>query len=304
MSDLPLQILAFAWGAVWGSFLNVVIYRLPEELSVVKPGSHCPACKTPIRWYDNIPIVSYFVLRGRCRQCGTGFSPRYALVEATCGVLALALFRATVLPLDPETFVAGMLMWGWLQIFVYALIAITFIDLEHLYIPDVISLPLIAFGVGGAFALSTPAPLDHLFGAIGGAVFLLLVAGIGWLLFRREAMGLGDVKLLAAIGAYLGWMALPFVLFASAAQALIAVMIARAYSTLTGREEDLTRTTAEVDAHFDEEDRYDDELPSRLAVPYGPFLALAAIEALFFGHTLIWEWAEAISLWLFTALDL
>jgi leader peptidase (prepilin peptidase)/N-methyltransferase len=304
MADLGLQLLAFGWGAIWGSFLNVVIYRLPIDLSVVKPGSHCPACEAPIRWYDNVPILSYFVLRGRCRRCETTFSPRYALVEATCAVLSLALFRASVLPLEPETLVHGLVMWAWLQVFVYGLIAITFIDLEHLYIPDVISLPLIALGVGGAFLIPTPAPMEHLFGALGAAGFLLLVVGFGWLVFRREAMGMGDVKLLSGLGAYLGWKALPFILFASATQALVAVAIARLYSKVTGRENELTRTTEELDAHFDEADRYADDLPGRLAVPYGPFLALAALEALFFGHHLIWDWADAIVLWLLPTPDL
>jgi leader peptidase (prepilin peptidase)/N-methyltransferase len=298
MADLALQLFAFAWGAIWGSFLNVVIYRLPLDLSVVKPGSHCPACEAPIRWYDNVPIFSYFILRGRCRRCEAAFSPRYALVEATCAVLSLALFRASVMPFDPETFVQGLVMWAWLQVFVYGLIAITFIDLEHLYIPDVISLPLIALGVGGAFLIPIPGPMDHLVGALAGAGFLLLVVGFGWLVFRREAMGMGDVKLLSGLGAYLGWKALPFILFASASQALIAVAIARLYTKVTGREDELTRSTEELDIHFDEADRYADDQPHRLAVPYGPFLALAALEALFFGHQLIWDWADAIVLWL------
>ena len=109
---------------------------------------------------------------------------------------------------------------------------------------------------------------------------------------------MGDVKLLSGLGAYLGWKALPFILFASASQALIAVAIARLYTKVTGREDELTRSTEELDIHFDEADRYADDQPHRLAVPYGPFLALAALEALFFGHQLIWDWADAIVLWL------
>ena len=130
MSTL-LQFWVFIWGAVWGSFLNVVIYRMPLGISLVRPPSRCSQCQTPIRWYDNVPIVSYLVLRGQCRRCGSKYGPRYMLVEAMCGALCLALFRATTLPLEPETFSVGIATWLWLQAFVYGLVAVTFIDLTE-----------------------------------------------------------------------------------------------------------------------------------------------------------------------------
>jgi len=291
---LTLQIYAFVWGAVWGSFLNVVIYRLPRELSLVRPGSRCGSCETPVRWYDNVPIISYLVLRGRCRACGEAFSPRYALVEAACGVLSLALFDAAVLPLHPDTLFGGLALWAWYQVFVYGLVAITFIDLEWTFIPDELSLPATAIGVGGAFAIPRLDGLTMLYGAVGATAFLMLVYGLGWLIFRREAMGLGDVKLLAMIGAFLGWKALPFVLFASAVQALIATAGATLWSRATGRTNELTMTTEQLDERFDEVGLYEDE-ESRTVIPYGPFLALAAIEALLFGDTLLWDLADYLA---------
>jgi leader peptidase (prepilin peptidase) / N-methyltransferase len=288
-----LQFAAFFWGAAWGSFLNVVIYRLPEGLSVVRPGSHCPSCKSPVRWYDNIPCLSYFILRGRCRSCEAPFSVRYALIEIICGLLCLALFRSTVLPLSEETLYSGFGTWIWLQVFVFGLIAITFIDLKHLFIPDEISISAMVIGVAGAYLLPTVDGHTAALGLVVGLGFMLSVAGLGWLVYRREALGLGDAKLMGMIGAFLGWRALPFVLFASAVQALLAVGATRVWTRITGSESDLTLTTDELDAHFGEEDRYADaELEPRLVVPYGPFLALAALEALFFGSDSIWWLAE------------
>ena len=289
-----LQAWAFLWGAVWGSFLNVVIYRMPLGLSLVRPGSRCGACGTPIRWYDNIPILSYLVLRGRCRACGEGYGPRYMLVEAACGVLGLALFDKIVLPLDPDSFVPAMLTWMWLQAFVYALVALTFIDLNHYYIPDEISLPMIAVGVVGAFFVPVADPVAHVLGAASAGLFMVSLSGISWLVFRREALGLGDAKLLALIGAFVGWRALPFVLFASAMQALAATGLARLYTRITGKANPLTLTTEELDAHFGEADRFA-AAGSHTVVPYGPFLALAGLEALLFGDALLWDLIDAIT---------
>ena len=189
----------------------------------------------------------------------------------------------------------GLCTWLWLQTFVYALIVITFIDLKHLFIPDEISIPMMVIGVAGAWLLPG---FDGYTAALGWAVglgFMLAVSGLGWLVYRREALGLGDAKLMGMIGAFLGWRALPFVLFASAVQALFAVAIARLWSRVTGNENELTMTAEEMDAHFGEEDRYEDQdeaARGRLVVPYGPFLALAAIEALFFGTDSIWWLAD------------
>lgn len=293
--SLGLQIYAFVWGAVWGSFINVVVHRLPLGASLVYPPSACATCGTGIRWFDNIPILSYLLLRGRCRACGAGYSARYMLVELICGVLSLALFRSLALPIEAlDPLVDAAWQWLWLQTFVYGLIAITFIDLEHLYIPDEISFGGLVIGIAGAHFLPVDAPQDHTLGALAGAGFLGLVWLIGWIVYRREAMGLGDVKLLAMIGAFVGWQALPFVLFAAAIQALVATLLARIYTAVTGKASGLTLTTAELDARFDEEGLYDDD-GSHTALPFGPFLALAGLEALFFGGELLWTMADAIN---------
>lgn len=294
MAIVALQLLAFIWGASIGSFLNVVIFRLPEGLSIVRPGSRCPACETPIRWFDNIPVLSYIVLRGRCRQCRKPFSPRYMLVEAATGVLVLSLFRATVLPLDFGTFTHDLAMWLWTQIFVYALIAIAFIDLAHTFIPHELSLPTLVIGVVGAFVLRDIDGYTHLWGALGGAGFILLIIGIGWIMFRRESMGFGDATLLAVIGAYLGWQALPFVVFAASIQGLLAAGGAIVWSRLSGSDRTLVTTTDELDARFGEEERFA-HLKPRHAIPFGPFLAIAALEALFFGDQLFWRLADSMA---------
>lgn len=292
-TGLMLQVIALFWGACWGSFLNVVIYRLPLGMSLVQPPSRCSRCLTRIRWYDNVPVLSWWILRGRCRACRTPFSPRYMLIEAACGLLGLALFRATVLPFDPETFYPAAALWIWLQTFAYGLVALAFIDLEHTFVPEEITIPLIIVGVSGAFFIPGLEPLPRVYGALAGGGFLLLVTGVGWLIYRREAMGLGDAMLLALIGAFLGIEALPFVLVAASLQALVAVVVARIYQRVTGRSAGLTLTTEELDARFGEEDRFA-HLSSRLVVPFGPFLAVGALEALFFGHDLIWRFADAI----------
>lgn len=289
---LILQIFAFIWGAVWGSFLNVVIYRLPLGISLSRPGSRCGACLTPIRWYDNVPVLSYLILRGRCRACKAGYSPRYMLIEAMCGVLALALFRAVVGDATAETFTDKLWMWCWFQVLIYGLVVITFIDLAETIIPEEVTIPMLIVGVCGPFFLGVP-PLPHVFGALAGGGIILVIYAIGFLVFRREAMGLGDAMLLAVIGAFLGWRALHFVLFAAAVQAIIAVLLAGLYTRVTGRAAGLTLTTEELDARFDEADRFDDDR-SRLVVPFGPFLALAALEALFFGHDLL----DMVSRWI------
>jgi len=218
------------------------------------------------------------------------------LVELACGFMALATFRSVFQGFEPDLLWVYFAHWVWLQVFIYALVAITFIDLEHFFIPDEISLPAIAIGIGGAFLLPNIDGMTALIGAAAGAGFMLAIFGLGWLIFRREALGLGDAKLMALIGAFLGWKPLAFVVFASAVQALAAVFIARIYSRLTGRAETLTTTTEDLDAHFGEEDRYaDQDQKSRLVIPYGPFLALAALEALFFGDGLLWRFADSIA---------
>lgn len=238
------------FGALVGSFLNVVIVRLPEEgASVVFPASHCPACKKPIAWHDNIPLVSFLLLRGRCRHCGERISWRYPLVEAAMAFLALALYQNFGLTqLYPIYF-----------LFCAALIAIIFIDLQHQIIPDLISLPGIIIG----FALSFVNPFvswqDAGLGIVFGGGSFYLVALVYYLLTKREGMGGGDIKLLAMIGAFLGWQSLPFVVFGSS----------------------LLGTVVGVGAMVKQ------RKGGKTVIPYGPFLAIAALLYLFFRQEIL-----------------
>jgi leader peptidase (prepilin peptidase)/N-methyltransferase len=286
---------AFLWGTLWGSFLNVVIHRLPQDLSVVHPGSRCGACGAAIRWYDNIPILSYLVLRGRCRACRAGYSPRYMLVEAACGVISLYIFRSVVDVGNPDAFLWGLGWWGAWQFFAYCLVAIAFIDLEHTIVPYELTIPPAVLGVVVAFVFPGGLGMEAVWGFAGGAAFLLFIVGLGWLLFRREAMGMGDVHILAVTGLWLGWRALPFVILASSVQALFAVLVARLYGKLTGKADPLTLSTEALDERFDESDKYEG-LPSHSVIPYGPFLALAALEGMLFGTEAFWWLVDRIFL--------
>lgn len=251
MSPGLLVFAVFVLGCCIGSFLNVCIYRLPQDLSIVSPRSFCPQCRTPVRGYDNIPLVSYLLLGGKCRTCGAKISGRYPLVEALTGAFAVALYLKFGLTLGFFAFFA----------FTAALLVITFIDLDHRIIPDVISLPGIAVGFGLSFLLPAPSWTESLIGLLAGGGSLYLVA-IGYeALTKREGMGGGDVKLLAMIGAWLGWKAVLFTIF-----------FASLTGTLIGGGAMLIQKQGR---HY--------------AIPFGPFLAFGALVYLFIGPQLI-EW--------------
>src|SRR6516225_2369758 len=194
----------FLLGAIVGSFLNVCIVRIPKGGSVVHPPSHCPGCKTAIRFYDNIPLLSYIALLGRCRACGEHISPRYFIVELLMASLAVILYYQFSFSL---AFLVSF-------VFVAALIVISFIDLDVRIVPDVISLPgIIAgllfsvvarYGINDPFEL-IPSPLNALIGVLVGVGFLLALAWVYEAFTGVEGMGGGDIKLLAMIGAFLGW---------------------------------------------------------------------------------------------------
>ena len=244
-----ISLFAFFLGAIIGSFLNVCIYRLPKKASIVTPGSHCPHCGKKIRFYDNIPIVSYLILMGKCRHCKGPISLRYPVVEGLFGLLTLALF------LRHGPTVPFIL----LLVFTAALIIITFIDLDYQIIHDSLSIPGIFVGIAASFFIPLLSWPESVVGVLVGGGFLFLVAvGYKWVT-GREGMGGGDVKLLAMLGAWLGWKAIPFILFSSS---LIGVFIGGGISLLqkTG-------------------------LKSK--IPFGPFLALSAIIYIFFGPELI-----------------
>ncbi|MBI4573762.1 MAG: prepilin peptidase [candidate division NC10 bacterium] len=236
-------------GLVVGSFLNVVIYRLPKEESLVVPRSHCPACQAPIRVIDNIPIVSFLLLRGRCRACGHPIAWRYPLVEGLTGLLfamAVAHFGATLHAAFLLTFLCG-------------LVVVSFIDLDHQVIPNIITLPGIPLGLVSGLLLGQPSVLDRLIGALAGAGFLYLVLFYGGVLYGQEAMGEGDLNLVAMVGAFLGWKA---------------VVITILVGCLVGSAVGLSLIALR-------------RLSRRQHIPFGPFLSLGAAVALFWGDRLI-----------------
>jgi leader peptidase (prepilin peptidase)/N-methyltransferase len=260
---------AVALGALIGSFLNVVIHRLPREESIVFPNSRCPSCGTSIRPYDNIPVISYAVLRGRCRSCRSSISARYPAVELLVGLLFGLVFwhdgLTLALPFD--------------LVFVAALTSLVFIDAEHMLLPDVITLP------GVVFALIARVLVPNLFHlgfladgvmrgmpdwvvSLAGALFGALVGGgslwlIGWLwekLRGVEAMGLGDVKMMFMVGAYLGWSLTGLTIFlAVVTGSLVGISL-----MLKRRERDM-----------------------QMMLPFGIFLGIGAIITLLVGHAIL-----------------
>ena len=273
------------WGASWGSFMNVLIHRIPLDMSVVFPASACPHCNHKIRWYENIPVVSYIFLLARCSNCKTVINPRYPIVEAAAGIWSLALAWQYLWPIwkQPELWahqksllLLPTVQWLWYLSFVCALLAITFIDLFYTFIPDEISYPMMIWGVFGAF-LCMSFPIQHLIGLIAGYSVIYLIRLLGFLIYKREAMGLGDAKLLAVIGVFLGWRLLPIVLLAAAVQGIIASIIALGYTKVTGKSNLLTITSEELDQRFGESF---DQQQVYLVIPFGPFLCLAAFEIL------------------------
>nr|BFD58623.1 A24 family peptidase [Bdellovibrio sp. CKG001]BFD65890.1 A24 family peptidase [Bdellovibrio sp. HAGR004] len=246
--DTGFYVLFFVLGAIFGSFGNVIIYRLPREESIVKPRSYCYSCKTPVKWYDNIPIFSWFILRGRCRKCHAKFSFRYPLVELITAVLFALSYHY-----------AG-LSWTLLEylIFVFGLVVCTFIDLDHMILPDEFTLSGIVIGLVGAALNPQREFLDALFGMLMGGGFLWGMAYVYYLLTKNEGMGGGDIKLLAWIGAILGWKAIPFVIMSSA-------VIGSVIGLIAARKQKAGLKTV---------------------IPFGPYLALGAVLYLFGGETI------------------
>lgn len=241
-----LSIFAVIVGAALGSFLNVCIYRIAAGKSIVFPSSFCPNCGHPIRLYDNIPVISYLILRGRCRDCSEKISLRYPVVELITALLALLLFREYGLSLQ---FLSAFL-------FTCALIIIAFIDIEHRIIPDVITLPgIVLFFVLAVFLMDVPF-LDSIFGILIGGGCLYLIAVVYQLIRKRDGMGGGDIKLLAMIGAFWGWKSLLFVLLVSS---LLGAIVGVSVMIYKGKD-------------------------MKYAVPFGPFLSTAAVAYIFFGE--------------------
>lgn len=261
------------FGTLFGSFMNVCIARMPEDRSVVWPGSACPVCGTPIRPYDNVPIFAWLWLGGKCRDCKTPISVLYPTIEALFGVFAVLLFRR-VIPDLALLDTAHLVAWAWYLWLLFALIALTFIDLKHQIIPDPFSIYSVPVGVGGAALLQWLGYPDGLtwqqsvVGAAAGGTVLLPLLGL-YYMFRREAgMGWGDPKLLALLGAYFGVYAVigPILIVAATVGSAIGIVIAL-----------LRRRSL------------------RIALPFGPFLAVGAIVWLFFSEHISLAWAQWIT---------
>ncbi len=249
MTPLVLAGFIFLGGLIIGSFLNVCIFRLPRSRSLVFPGSSCPDCNQPIKFYDNIPILSYLWLGGKCRFCGHRISARYPLVELLSGILALALF------------IRYDIAWSApiLYIFTASLLIITVIDIDHKIIPDSITIPGIPIGFLASFFLPHVTWTESLFGIGLGGGSLLVVAVVYEFIAKKEGMGGGDIKLLAMIGGFLGWQGVVFTIFSSSIIGTV-VGIFIAVKTKQGRQ---------------------------AAIPFGPFLSVGALLYIFQGPEIV-----------------
>ena len=209
-------IIVFILGSIWGSFSNVCIHRLPNNKGVAKGRSYCPSCKKQIRWYDNIPIFSYVFLKAKCRDCSAKINIKYLLVELICALSFVWFFYLFGLSLTT-------LLFFILSIF---FIIIFFIDLKHFIIPNELTFPLMAIGLFKSFDPNLnqylfPNFLNSLIGGVAGYLIIWMIIFIYKRLRNKEGMGLGDAKLLSAIGFWFGWISIPFILFFSSFIALV-----------------------------------------------------------------------------------
>jgi leader peptidase (prepilin peptidase)/N-methyltransferase len=248
---------AFVLGAVVGSFLNVCISRLPENQSIVKPRSRCPKCEGPILWYDNLPIISFIILRAKCRHCGEPISYQYPAVELlTATLFVLLMHRFTNIPV--------LVIYA---AFTCSLIVITFIDLEHYIIPDEISLSGIVIGLLVSLLpetitdgqLVTSSIVDSLIGCVVGGGLLYLTALFSLVAFKKEGMGGGDIKLMAMVGAFLGWK-----------MALTTIVMGSVFGAFVGVGLILLRLKVRGDY-----------------IPFGPYLALGAFLSMMWGDQIL-----------------
>ncbi|MGE9295694.1 MAG: prepilin peptidase [Puniceicoccales bacterium] len=325
---------AFVFGACWGSFLNVVIYRMPAGKSVVRPGSHCYACGKAIAWYDNLPILSWLILRGKARCCGAPFSIRYALIEALTG---------------------GLYLWTWIQysehfavvaalyIFIALMVAGSFIDYDTQMLPDLFTV----WGLIIGFVLSCLIPELHgqggsgdprllegirsgvlsATGAVVGAGVILWVAMLAETLLRKEAMGFGDVLLMGCIGAFIGWKGAIFAIFGGALLGTFVVIPIMILQKLFGLKMSVGKTTKSAPAAEDstqakqpeadasnsaqdapektaETNEQDADLGFGVAIPFGPWLALGALVYLLVAHESVDAYFESMQALVFSPLGM
>lgn len=246
------NVISIVVGLVFGSFTNVLVARIPAGESIVRPGSRCPHCKTPIRWWDNIPVLSYLVLRGKCRACGGPISIRYPLIE----LLVALLFLSTKIRFGWEL---TLFVRDWP--FVVLLVAITFIDLEHRIIPDSLSLGGLALGLVTSWLVPGFGVLSAVLGAAAGFIGFYLLAWIYQAVAGRSGLGGGDIKLLAMLGAFVGPVGVFWTVFISS---ILGSIIGIAWALASRRKNVM-----------------------KVAIPYGPFLVLGGLYYYLLGG-LIW----------------
>ncbi len=240
----------FAFGLVIGSFLNVLIYRVPRKIEIGLSRSFCPSCKKAIKFYDNIPLLSYLILRGKCRQCRQPISFRYPLVELINGLIYLFYF-----------WLYGVSGQFLIYSFVTSvLLVIFFVDIDFQIIPDVLTIPGIIVGLGTSFLPGGIGIISSAVGLLVGGGALYLVATLGDWLFKKESMGGGDIKMAAMLGAFLGWQKVIIVFMGGAVIGLVIAAIMMIFSK---------------------------KLRSTRMIPFGPFLAVAAVIAIIYGDQII-----------------
>jgi len=246
-------ILIFILGLIVGSFCNVCIYRIPKNESIIYPASHCPKCRTTIKPVDNIPLLSYILLKGRCRNCGSKISIQYPVVELLTGMIYLIIYLIYGLSIQSLVYI----------ILSSALIIIAFIDLNEQIVPDVISLPGIGVGLILSFFVPYLSFINSALGVVVGGGIILIIALVGSMIFKKEAMGGGDVKLAAMIGAFLGWR-----------YTIISLFLGFFLGALAGIFLILSKIKSKEDM-----------------VPFGPFIALGSLITLLWGEKIIaWYW--------------
>ena len=243
------MILILILGLIVGSFGNVCIYRIPRNESIIYPASHCPKCRTTIKPVDNIPLLSYILLKGRCRNCGSKISIQYSIVEFLTGIIYLIIYLIYGLSIQSLIYI----------ILSSALIIIAFIDLNELIVPDVISLPGIAAGLILSFFVPYISFINSALGVVIGGGIILIIGLVGSMIFKKEAMGGGDIKLAAMIGAFLGWR-----------YTIISLFLGFFLGALAGIFLILSKIKSREDM-----------------VPFGPFIALGSLITLLWGEKIL-----------------
>lgn len=243
-----IELFIFLFGAITGSFLNVCIYRIPNGLSIVLPSSFCPVCKTKIKWYDNIPILSYIFLKGKCRNCKAAISIRYPIVEVLSALVGLMLYKKFGISVE-------FVFW---LVFSFCLIVLSFIDLDYYIIPDSINLLLAVLGI--VFELFEENIIQSLIGAVFGFVLFYLVRLVFSKLLKQEALGFGDVKFLGVVGLWEGYKGVLFSIFSAS---FVGSIIGISLMIIFGK-------------------------AFKTKIPFGPFLAFGALLYIFIGKQLLY----------------